>query len=91
MTKAHGLPVRLFLRPRFDPSRTELTADYGFMVLNLGSEDRPMPLYRLASCATGNTQNFDALTARTTAFRETSVAQYSPTLRQVPCAEILGR
>ena len=49
------------------PLPAELTTDYGFMVINLGSEEQPKPLYRLASRAAGTVRDFDTLAAFTTA------------------------
>jgi hypothetical protein len=49
------------------PIPAELATDYGFMVLNLGSEEKPKPLYRLASRATSTVQDFETLPAFVTA------------------------
>jgi hypothetical protein len=43
------------------PLPAELTTDYGFMVINVGSEEKPKPLYRLGCRMTGTVQDFDTL------------------------------
>lgn len=45
----------------------ELTTDYGFMVINLGSEEQPKPVYRLGSRTAGTVQDFNTLAAFTAA------------------------
>lgn len=43
------------------PLPAELTTDFGFMILNLGNEEHPKPLYRLASRAADTVRDFDTL------------------------------